>query len=460
MTYYHSEGFLIADKLAIDPRITLAKQQILQAVDTYRSEINRIRPPQKPLLESYEATLQLLTELRGIPLWHRYVGSGFGNGAFVELADGSVKYDFITGIGVHWGHCHPIIIEASIEAAFQDVVMQGNLQQNRDAIALMDLLVESSGLDHCILCSSGAMAVENGLKMLFQKKFPAHRLLAFERCFAGRTLYLSQITDKAAYREGLPTTVSVDYIPFYDATHPEQSIEKATTQLKKVISRYPKQHAGFCMELIQGEGGYYPGSKEFFKTLITILKENEIPVLIDEVQSFGRTDHLFAFQYFGLEEDVDVVSVGKILQTCATLYRSSMKPKTGLISQTFTSSTLAIRAGYAIVKSLLNDGYLGPKGKNNQLRHHFVNQLENLSKKYPGLLEGPFGCGLMIGMTPFKGEADKVIPFVHALFKEGVIGFIAGSHPMRVRFLVPGGAVTFQDIDEVVLIIEKTLMGS
>ena len=54
-------------------------------------------------------------------------------------------------------------------------------------------------LAHGFLTSSGAMANENALKAIFQKQHPAHRLLAFEHCFAGRTLALSQVTDKAAF---------------------------------------------------------------------------------------------------------------------------------------------------------------------------------------------------------------------------------------------------------------------
>jgi 4-aminobutyrate aminotransferase-like enzyme len=52
--------------------------------------------------------LQEFAADRGGKLFYDYIGSGIGNGPLVELADGSVKYDFITGIGVHYfGHSHP-----------------------------------------------------------------------------------------------------------------------------------------------------------------------------------------------------------------------------------------------------------------------------------------------------------------------------------------------------------------
>ena len=121
-----------------------------------------------------------------------------------------------------------------------------------------------------------------------------------------------------------------------------------------------------CFELIQGEAGSYPGTEEFFVALLKVLKEHGILVFVDEVQTFGRTDHLFAFQHFGLDEYIDVVTCGKLLHTCATLFNENLRPKPGLISQTFTSATTSIRVATTILKSLLEEGYLGRQGKNMQ----------------------------------------------------------------------------------------------
>ncbi len=60
------------------------------------------------------------------------------NGSFVELADGSVKLDFIVGIGVHgMGHSHPANVAATVDAAIEDTVMQGNLQQGLSTVTLI-----------------------------------------------------------------------------------------------------------------------------------------------------------------------------------------------------------------------------------------------------------------------------------------------------------------------------------
>ncbi|HEV8051773.1 MAG TPA: acetylornithine aminotransferase, partial [Parachlamydiaceae bacterium] len=151
-------------------------------------------------------------------------------------------------------------------------------------------------------------------------------------------------------------------------------------------------------------------------------------------------------------------SIGKLSQVCATFFTDEYKPKPGLLSQTFTGSTSAIQGGFAIINELINGGYYGPEGKIQLIHHHFVKKLEALSSKYPYLLQGPFGTGCMIAFTPYDGIAQKVTEFVQRLFTAGVMGFIAGSNPTRVRFLIPAGAITYEDIDKAMDIIEATLL--
>lgn len=452
---------LVAGRLAADPRIAQAKKLLCDTVAEYQKTLSGIRPPLPELKQSYDQMLACFGEKRGGPLWFPYLGSGIGNGVLVELLDGSVKYDFISGIGTHYfGHSHSALIESGLDAALSDLVMQGNLEQNGDALALTELLVELSGLDHLFLTTSGAMANENALKIAFQKMAPACRVLAFERCFMGRTLAMCAITDKAAYREGLPPTLDVDYIPFFDPQKPQESIAIAVAALEKLLARYPKQHAAMVFELVQGEGGCHAGSKEFFTALMTILKEHNILIIDDEVQTFGRLPSLFAYQHFGLKDFVDIVTIGKLSQVCGTFYRKELRPRQGLLSQTFTASTSAIRAALAILQHLQEGKFFGPKGRINQIHERFYAHFKAIAERHPQLISGPYGIGCMVAFTPFDGHAQKVIRFVHSLFEAGVIGFITGSHPTRVRFLVPAGAAKDEDIDQAALIIEQTLLRS
>lgn len=454
------DDHLAASSLFGDQRIQQAKKLIIEAVQEHCQKITNVRPPVPSLKKTYEEALHSLEQKRGMPLWFPFLGSGIGNGPLVELLDGSVKYDFINGIGPHYfGHSHPLMIEACLDSAICDTVMQGHLQQNQDSFELITLLCSLAKMDHCFLSSSGAMANENGLKIVFQKRSPAYRVLAFDHCFAGRTLTLAQITDKPSFREGLPQNVYVDYVPFYDSNHPEESTQNALDTLKRYLVQHPKEYAVMIFELIQGENGFYVGSKEFFTSLMNVLKENNISIFVDEIQTFGRTPSLFAFQYFGLEPYVDIVTIGKLSQVCATLFNHAHQPRPGLLSQTFTSSTSAIRSCQAILHFLVHGNFYGENGKIAQLHHHFIKKLKEIAERHPHFIHGPFGLGGMIAFTPFDGDAKRTKDLVLALFHNGVISFVAGSNPTRIRFLMPVGVVTTKDIDAVCEIIETTMVA-
>ncbi len=454
----------IAEGFFNDPRLEKAKKLIQEALTEHQTHINGVKPANPELKESYDTLLKKVAGFRGGALFYNYLGTGIGNGPFVELADGSVKYDFITGIGVHYmGHSHHGVIEAQINGAISNTVMNGHLQQNVDTAQLLEIFSHEAckygaGIKNVFLSTSGAMANENAFKIIFQKRSPASRFFAFEKCFAGRTLGMAWVTDKAAYRAGLPKTIDVDYIPFYDAKNHQGSIDAAVKVMKKYITRFPGHHAGFIMELIQGENGSWVGHTEFFEALIAVCKESNISVMVDEVQTFARTSELFAFQHFKLDKHVDVVTVGKNSQVCATLFTDDHKPKPGLMSQTFTGSAAQIAASHYVISSVVKGGYLGENGKIEKLHNRFKQNLEKISKKNPEKLSGPYGIGAMVAMTVFAGDEPKSKAFTMKLFENGVLSFMASGHPTtRVRFLMPVMATEEKHIDEVCEIIEKTL---
>lgn len=438
-----------ANKILSDPRYIEGKRLILSALKEHKESVDFV----KLRSTDYFKDIALMEHLRGFPLFYPYIGSGLGNGLLVELADGSVKYDLISGIGVHFfGHSHEKIISHAIDAAIQDTVMQGNLQQNNDSLKLMQHLKQASKMDHVFLSTSGAMANENALKIIFQKKHPAFRIIAFDGCFMGRTTTLSQITDKPSFRENLPSNLFVDYIPFYDPKDPIGSTHATLKELKKHLSRHPKEYAVLCIEPVQGEKGFYVGAEEFFKKVVAVAKEAGLAIFVDEVQTFARTYELFAFHYFDIP-DVDVVSIGKVAQVAATFWKESFNPRPGLLSQTFTASTSAIHASLFTIDYLTHSHLYGPNGKMKALFDGFCHRLNQLGS----LVHGPFGIGSMIAFTPFNGSKELTAKFIHRLFENGVIAFVAGSDPVRVRFLLPAPIMSEEDIDPIMDIVEMTL---
>ena len=440
-----------------------AKRLLREALDEHQSEFTDVRGPRPEMAATYQQAIEELSKRRGGNLFFPYLGSGIGKGALVELADGSVKFDMITGIGVHaFGHSDPDLLEASIDAALGDTVMQGNLQQNMESSDLCGefLKIAQGGgakLAHCFLTTSGAMANENAFKLMFHKKAPATRMLAFSNCFAGRTLAMSQVTDRAKNRPGLPPTIDVDYVPFHDHRDPGGSTESALSRLREILERYPGQHAGMLMELIQGEGGYYSAPREFFLALINILREHDIPVCFDEIQTFSRTTRPFAFQHLELDDFADVVTVGKMTQVCATLFTDEFIPAPGLVSQTFTGATSSIFAARSILQRMQTGNYYGDTGRLMQIHNRFVARFERMEKELKLPITGPWGIGGMVAFTVGDGSPQAAREFLNRLFEAGVIAFSAGSDPTRIRMLPPFGAITDDQIERVCDNIETVL---
>ena len=465
---------LLSNNATIDSAIA----SIINQIQAAQSSITEARPAISDLKETLGSHLQKIATLKGKGAWYPYVGSGIGNGPLVELCDGSVKWDLINGIGVHmFGHSDPQLIETAIRASLSDTCMQGNLQYNEDAIAFADLLVseaaKNSRIRHIFTINSGALANETALKICMQKKDgKANRIIAFKDCFMGRTTTMCQIGDSAGGRDGIPLNINVDYMPFYNPEHGERAIDIAIWHLKDYFARYPGRHACFAMELVQGEGGFNTAPREFFTAIMECCKEHDVPVWLDEVQTFGRTTEMFHFDALNLGEYVDVVTIGKMSQVCACLYTEELNPKPGLLSATFIGSTTALNVGRHILERLRDGGFYGSDGKIAKLHDAYrelLNQfVTNHQEWFPKVVdpatgreltkhEPVGGVGGMMRFTPFGGEKKKIMDSCHALFDEGIICFACGHGPWHLRFLPPVGIMQPGDFDKILPILEKGL---
>jgi 4-aminobutyrate aminotransferase-like enzyme len=438
------------------------------------AQITGVRGPTSELKESYEALMKRAAEVRGRGLLYPYIGSGVGNGALVELGDGSVKWDMICGIGVNFfGHSDPELIAAALRGSLDDTLKQGNLQTSWEPFEFCETLLneakKGSRLKHAYVSTSGAMANENAVKLCYQKHAPASRVIAFRDCFMGRSVTMSQIGDAAGNRQGLPLSTLVDYMPFYDpvaaaAMGKARYIDGAVAKLREYIERYPKQHACFIFELIQGEGGFNVGDRDFFKALMEVCKANKIAVWDDEIQTWGRLPTMFAYEYFGLGEYVDVFCVGKMTQACVTLFTEEYNPQPGLLSGTFVGEGPSFRVGQRVIERLRDGAYYGENGAIARHFARFREQVKSLAAKHPEwfpkvseIEDIVGGLGGMMRFTPFGGKKDKVNRACKTIFEEGVVLFYAGHGPYHLRVLPPLGVMREDDWPMVFECIERGL---
>ncbi len=470
-----SASHSLGAELKADPAIASAIDTIVERVAERSAQITDVRPAREGASESYEALMKRAAATKGRDLLYPYIGSGLGNGALVELADGSVKWDMISGIGVNFfGHSHPEIVRAQVESSLEDTTKHGNLLSGFEAYRFAETLLaeaqKNSRLSQAFITTSGAMANESAIKVCYQKNAPASRVLAFRNCFMGRSVTMCQIGDSAGGRQGIPLTTQVDYMPFWNEEAAAKLggkkafIDHARWRLEQYIERYPGMHACFIFELVQGEGGFNTAPREFFVELMEICRAKGIAIWDDEIQSFGRLPRMFAYEQYDLGDYVDVFCVGKMTQACATLYTDEYAPKPGLLSGTFTGATSEFTVGTRIIEMLRDGDYYGDTGL--IAKHH--DAFRRLSKammdkhpdwfpKVPFYPENPGGIGGMMRFTPFGGDRAKIQAACKACFEEGVVLFYCGHGPYHMRMLPPLGVMKLEDWPRVFDRIEAAL---
>lgn len=430
-------------------------QDFLKKSAEQTSSIQGVKPADSTKKESYAKIIEDITLKRGRGLFYPYVSSGLGRGPFIQLLDGSVKMDLIGGIGPHiLGHGHPELLKSSLLASLESTIMQGHLQMSGIYQKTLNKLVEvasrRSSLEHAWFCPSGSMANENALKVIRQKRNKARYILAFDNAFAGRTTMMTEITANPKVKEGLPEYNEVLRVPF----SPENT-EKSLEALKKHWEDKQDQIACFIMELMPGDGGCLRAPREFFLSLCEFCKEKGIAIWFDEVQTFARSGEFFAFEKLDLGEFVDVCTIGKSLQTAATLWTKNYNPKPGLVSGTFAGSTSSFYAALAILE-LLDQGYMGEQGRIEQIHQEWMAGLQELEKQ--NLISKTQGWGLMVGTQVLDGNSQLVNRLLQLLFEKGLICFSCGAdNQKRLRFLLPAILDT-KTIQEALKILKESLL--
>src|SRR5262245_17531040 len=153
----------VGQQLHSSATVQAAIGQIIGELKATSAQLTDVRPARVELKQTYDDLMARATAVRGRGLLYPYIGSGIGNGALVELADGSVKWDMICGIGVHFfGHSDPGLAEAALASGLDDTLKHGNLSSNFEPYEFMEVLLREAGrnskLKHCYLSTSGAMA--------------------------------------------------------------------------------------------------------------------------------------------------------------------------------------------------------------------------------------------------------------------------------------------------------------
>jgi acetylornithine/N-succinyldiaminopimelate aminotransferase len=374
-----------------------------------------------------------------------------GRGCYVYDSRGKKYLDFLGGIAVNaLGHAHPRIVKVIRREAARAIHFS-NLFHNSFQGPLARKLAQWSGMDRVFFSNSGAEAVEGALKLarLYGRTSadaagaPAHkyRILALENSFHGRTFGAVSVTATEKYRLPFaPLVPGVEFVRFNDVADLE--------------SKFDDTVCAVLLETIQGEGGIYPVSEDFWSRARALTTKNGALLIADEIQcGLGRTGRYFAYQKFASKPDVVVIAkplaaglpLGAVLTTEAVAQRISP----GLHGTTFGGGPLACATALEFLNVVEEEKLLeNIRARGAELREG----LTGLAAKFPFIREIR-GEGLMIGIELSVDGA----PFVAQALQRGLL--INCTHDFTLRFLPPF-LVTRAQVRQFLRLLEKLFVST
>lgn len=259
--------------------------------------------------------------------------------------------------------------------------------------------------------NTGNEAVDLAIKLV-RKVTGKKGLVALEKGFHGRGYGAMQVTWNPEYKKGFfVDDEETDWIdPF--AEDVEAELDKVNWATKAAI----------IVEYVQGEAGARALPLEFLQALRKRTKEEGVFLVADEVQTgFGRTGEVFAQETFGVTADVTCLGkagggglpFGAVVAE-KELFEILEQPALSHIS-TFAGNPVVCAGGIGVLVQLTPSLLEKSKEASKLLREG----IEGLAEKYPEVVKGYTGVGMMLGLHLVEGvDTGK---FYELAKKNGVI---------------------------------------
>ncbi len=314
-----------------------------------------------------------------------------GDGCRVWDDEGREYLDFVAGIAVcSLGHSSPLV-QRVLEEQAGKLIHVSNLYYTEPQTDLAQLLVENSFADRVFFCNSGAESNEAAIKLARKysmEKFgpDRHVIISMRNSFHGRTMATLSATGQEKIRLGYdPLLQGFRFVPFND--------------IKALEASMGEDVCAVMMEPIQGEGGVVCPDPGYLEKVRALCNEKGVALIFDEVQvGMGRTGKLFAHEHYGVTPDIMTLAkaLGNGLPIGAMLSTQELARAFGPGSHatTFGGTPLATAVSKAVLKSLLDDGWVAHA---ENMGDYFKAGLDRLSQKYD-LIQNVRGLGLIIGV--------------------------------------------------------------
>ncbi len=367
-----------------------------------------------------------------------------GKGAWVWDSEGKKYLDFVTGIAVNnLGHCHPSVVRA-ISAQSRKLVQVCNLYHIENQVEFARVLVENSFADKVFFCNSGAEANEGAIKLA--RKWGGanggrYKIVHARDSFHGRTLGALSATNKKYQKGFKPLVPGFKSIP-YGRIEP---LERALRD-EKVCA--------VMLEPIQGENGVIIPYADYLRDVRRLCKRKNTLLILDQLQvGLGRTGKLFAYEHYGIKPDIMTLAkaLGGGIPCGAVLATNSVARhlSPGNHGTTLGGNPLAMSAGTAVLKTILEDGLLDNAAG---MGEYFMSGLLSIKKEFGGLVRDVRGKGLILGVEFANAEAAK--DAVVRCSNNGLLTILTEQKVMRI---LPPLTVKKNEIDHALEIIRRSL---
>lgn len=346
-------------------------------------------------------------------------------GSVVTDDKGQEYWDFYGGHAViSIGHTHPHYVKR-LEDQLHKIGFYSNAVQNPIQEELATKLGALSGCDNynLFLCSSGAEANENALKMASFITGKS-RIIAFNNSFHGRTSAAVAVTDNEKINAPINKQQKVTFLPL-------NAIESFKIEIEK------GDVCGVIIEAIQGVGGLDEPTTSFYQSIAKLCKENGVVLIADEVQAgYGRSGKFFGFQHHNIEPDIISIAkgMGNGFPVGGILLHDSIEAKYGMLGTTFGGNHLACAASLAVLEVIEKDNLIDNAAK---LGEYFIKKAAEIPQ-----IKKVKGRGLMLGL-----EFDFEVSDLRKKLIYNQHMFTGGANNKNLLRILPALNITEKEID-------------
>ncbi|MEY4386047.1 MAG: Acetylornithine aminotransferase [Verrucomicrobiota bacterium] len=425
--------------------------------------MKEIVPESPAIVRNQQVAIQQLFQQYVVPSYGRFeLALSHGQGSWLWDVNGKRYLDLGGGIAVNsLGHANAEIAD-TLAAQARKLVHISNLYYHEPQGRLAQKIVSHLAPGKVFFCNSGAEANEGLYKLA--RKF-GHDEGRFEiitaiNSFHGRTLAGISATGQDKVKKGFePMVQGFVHVPFNDLAAVRAAISPATVAV--------------LIEGVQGEGGVTPATPEFLLGLRALCDEKKLLLLMDGVQcGHFRTGKFQSFQRIlegvpGGEKFLpDGLSMAKSLGNGFPIGAFWIREPladllgAGTHGTTYGGNLLGCAVALKVFEIIERDGLADNARK---LGAFFREGIAALAQKYPNVVKGPRGLGLMVGIELAEKEkiagfagSDKAaaIQFVNKLHEAGVLTVPAGTRIVR---LLPSLNLTRVEADQGLQIIESVI---